>query len=291
VLATEARTLDTYGLPGKYLAVDFADTSNGWIYGQVTQVGATAPVPVLWATHDSGATWRQIDLAHLTMRYGVLTMSAARGVVHALGILPTGSAAIWSSPVARDDWRRTSPAPLPPPAGGGNLVAAIVLKGSAGRALFGNDRGVTGAASLTASGSWVRWTPCADVGHAFTVPVAFSATSLAAVCQIGGFGGYVHYGHMPAGARLGDQWVDTSNEGGSTFVAHNGVHFRDISPYLNFVPGTYAMPRLGVVVAWDSTHGSSVGVIARSVDWGRTWRIAKGATSLASFQSDGGVGP
>jgi hypothetical protein len=100
-------------------------------------------------------------------------------------------AMIEGSPVDTDRWRSASSVTLSGPGGGSQPFSAIVLQGKIGWAVYGNDRGTTGAARLDSQGQWVAWSPpCASVGRSYAVPTASTPADLVAVCVIGGFGGF-----------------------------------------------------------------------------------------------------
>jgi len=91
-------------------SVLFADARDGWAYG-----------PGLWATHDGGATWRQVGTSG---GRAVQAMTASGGqVLASLGAHPV---AVETTPASRDAWRPV------PGAGDGGTGAVPVLTARAG---------------------------------------------------------------------------------------------------------------------------------------------------------------
>ncbi len=132
-------------------AVRFADPLDGWAYG-----------PDLWATHDGGKTWIQVDLTRITGGTAVVwDLEAAAGTAHMAyyAAAPLGFG-IASTPVAHDAWKST---PVFLPVGAGPVPnVQLVIQGTAGW-LIQVDREVVNGARLI-SGSWQTWTPpCSEL--------------------------------------------------------------------------------------------------------------------------------
>lgn len=145
-------------------------------------------------------------------------LEAADGTAYLLLANAQAQANVYRTPVAHDDWTRASTPFLPGPAGGAEPSGAIVLAGSTGWLVEGNDRGTDGSARLV-GGHWVAWTPpCAAVGHSFAIPAASSPSELVAMCVMGGFA-YPLSPAAPRGAKLGSTWLYLSTDGGQTFHA------------------------------------------------------------------------
>ena len=206
--------------PGAGLNVRFANTSDGWIYGGLASAASGATVkPVLWSTHDRGLTWRQDPVRGLGRQDTIFDLEASAGTAYLLeSTTAYGTLAVKSSPVSTDSWHPSSAPPLGWPAGGGEQAGALVLAGSSGWLVEGNDRGTTGSARLE-HGRWGAWRPpCAAVGHSFSIPVASTPNSLVASCVMGGFA-YSLSKAAPRGAKLGSTWLYLSHDGGKTFTA------------------------------------------------------------------------
>ncbi len=129
------------------------------------------------------------------------------------------SVTVESSPVGQDNWHVSDSRGLPTPAGGGSPSGAIVLAGSHGWLVEGNDRGTTGSAQLNNVGRWVPWTaPCESVGDSLAVPAASTSSHLIVECVMGGFA-YPLSSTAPRGATLGSTWLYVSDNAGRTFTA------------------------------------------------------------------------
>lgn len=150
--------------------VRFADRMNGWAFG-----GA------LWATHDGGASWRRVPLAH-----PVTALAASGGVVWAVvvdcasGTSGCGSYAVDRSPVGSDHWNRASLPGLPSDSA---PAPSVGLQGDAIYLLV--NHGSTEELDVSVDGG-THWQerpgPCsADLGGTLTA----SAGALWAVCPTG----------------------------------------------------------------------------------------------------------
>lgn len=106
--------------PSSVSAIRFADRQNGWVFGRS-----------LWSTHDGGASWQRVGLAH-----EVIALEAANGAVWAVVADCSGSAcshyALDKSPVDSDSWTRVRSLPASGPA------PSIALRGSTVGLLVGD---------------------------------------------------------------------------------------------------------------------------------------------------------
>jgi photosystem II stability/assembly factor-like uncharacterized protein len=246
--------------PG-YFGVRFADPKDGWLFGGVEQ-GNTFE-PLMWATHDAGATWtRQPVLPGMTTGIGpVMDVEASAGKVYALVPGKQGAVLDWA-PVSRNDWRPVPTGQLSWPAGGAQPTGSIVLQGGNGWVMVGNDRGITGTARLV-GGRWGPLSPpCAGVGDSYSVPAARNGTDLAAVCQMGGFASPVTKA-APPGARPGSSWLYVSPDAGGHFYAR-----AQLSSALTATFGVVAYPAPHeFLVAQESTTNK----LLASFDAGHHW--------------------
>ena len=253
-------------LYGPYgLEVRFADARDGWIYGGLPSSAGSLEA-VLWSTHDGGATWHHLAVLPGDLRrYDgvVFDLEAAGGTAYLMAPNNSNGVSVESSPVGSDNWRPDTTPPLRNPAGGGQQSGAILLQGTRGWLLEGNDRGVTGSAQLLTTGKtkWSSWAPpCAQVGNSFFVPAASTATNLVAVCQMGGFA-YPLSKSAPPGARLGSYWLYVSKNGGASFSASRPL-------------GGTSYPFSGPLASSSPSHiflGYGAHELLASFNSGRTW--------------------
>jgi hypothetical protein len=207
------------------LNVRFANSQDGWIYGSIPGPTPSAgvdfiePVQYLWSTHDGGRVWRRQSFDWLGKYGSFFDLEAANGTVYVMGDNKTFHVTVESSPVGEDSWHMTNAEQLGLPAGGAQPSGTIVLNGTSGWLVVGNDRETSGAARLSASGQWVPWTPpCTTVGNSFATPAASSSETLVAVCTMGGFAQGLS-SQAPPGAKLGSSWLYLSHDSGNTFEA------------------------------------------------------------------------
>ena len=301
--SNRARTWSTKSLPAPLLAdadrtlggttaaiygaaslnVRFANQNDGWIYG--TLPGKVPPGgvdlvgygPILWSTHDGGRSWRRVRLDWMPRDPSVFDLEAAHGTVYAETMNRSYLVTLSSSPVGEDHWRVVPTQKLYLPAGGGEPSGAIVLSGSSGWLVAGNDRGVSASLRLTTTGTWTTWTqPCGSVGNSYVVPAASSSLDLVVVCQMGGFG-YSLSPSAPPGATLGSNWLYLSSNGGLTF--HSGD---ELEPRNSYFDGVLASPTPGVVVMSRGPGG--VDNLMASFNGGRTWHVVYlGEPTFLSF--------
>ena len=282
------RTVSDY-FPFVQLSIYFTNANDGWIYGSA-QPGTSStgnyvtPVTELWSTHDGGRSWTSLRAGSLGMKFNILSVSASRGQVYAIGWLTDQTFGLWRSSIKTDSWQRVSTPALDAAAGGTSMEGALIFKGANGWLMVGNDRGVTGSARLSNTSRWVKWTaPCESVGGDFNAPAATSATTLVDVCTIGGYGGYVPPGALH-NLKLGSTWIFTSHDGGLTFKPTSRIVVDNSSQILNQLPGLPASPAPGVVLVAES---ASIGqTLSEHLDLtsngGKTWTSVY-ATSPSSL--------
>ena len=260
--------------PGLQLAIYFANTQDGWIYGSVPSGSSNGTYSAeLLSTHDAGHTWSPVSVKSLGMKGGILSLGASHGQVYAIGWKTEQTLGLWRSPIATGSWQRVNTPPLPPAAGGTGMEGALVFKGHSGWLMVGNDRGVTGGARLTNSGHWMKWAgPCARVGGDFAVPVAYSSTALVDACTIGGWGGDVASG-TPKSLKMSTNWIFASHDGGQNFAPTRQVGVGIPTMWLMQVPGLPASPAPGVIlVAKPINKGrTSPEHLFATNNSGRTW--------------------
>jgi hypothetical protein len=273
------------GVPPQ-LNIYFANDRDGWVYG-LTQTNSDTDA-MMWSTINGGQQWAVVPTVSLGMKFNVLAMSASKGWVYAIAGRSADTYGLWRSPIATGDWQRVHTPSLYAAAGGTDMQGALIFKGASGWLMVGNDRGVTGSAQLSSSGSWVKWNaPCEKVGGGYAVPVANSPSSLIDVCSIGGFGEVV----APGTARklkVGTNWLFSSSNGGRTFgpISHFGNE--NTTQWLDGVPGLPASPSPGVIyiVQTYQKGQSDVERLRSTRNDGKTWSTVSVPKSLLmdSFQ-------
>jgi len=234
--------------------VRFADALDGWIYG-----------PSLFATHDGGASWQQLDLGG-----PVVALETSGGFVDAV-VSPcpgqqvcSGSLRLEQAPVTGGAFTTVLTGPTVQTSGGG--LPALSLHAPVG---FVNLSGVSGimpailyaTRSLAGPGGWHAFPdPCAaSAGYSLDAFVAPDVVSLYSLC--GGQGGA---GSIPK------EVVRTEN-GRSTVVGQ---------PPPGGDPEALAATSSGTLVVSAASGASE---LYRSGDGGATW------TTAATF-GDGGIG-
>jgi hypothetical protein len=261
-----------YSVP--QLSIYFSNPNDGWVYGLTQGKKDASPAAVMWSTHDAGKQWLAVPTKSLGMKFNVLAIGASRGSVYAIAWKTDDTFGLWRSSTATDAWQPVHTPALYSAAGGTDMEGALVFKGASGWLMIGNDRGVTGSAQLTSSGSWVKWSsPCDKVGGGYDVPVAYSPTSLVDVCSIGGYGEDVAPG-TPRNLKVGTNWLFASSNGGGTFVPVSRFGNENTSQWLDGVAGLPASPSPGVIfIVQTFQKGQSyVERLLTTRNDGKTWR-------------------
>jgi hypothetical protein len=258
-----------YGVGALNLSVRFANAKDGWIYGSLavpSKVDDESPsyfASVLWSTHVGGLIWSERQ-SWIRGQGTVLDLEATTTTVYAMALNNSDDVTVESSPVGTDRWRVSDAKGLDIPAGGGELSGAIVLSGSHGWLVEGNDRGVSGSDQLSARGQWVPWSPpCYSVGNTLTVPAVSNATTLLAQCQMGGYASPLSR-TAPPGATVGSTWLYVSSDAGRTFTAGS-----ELGPDSDFFGPELASPRLGTILTTARTPQNQY--LRASFDSGRHW--------------------
>ena len=138
-------TLSTGPQTPGYSQIRFADTKNGFAYG-----------PDLYATHDGGSTWHQVDIG------GTVTdLAISAGEVYAtVEPIGGGSGRLTQSPVAHDGWTTVSAAGV---VSGGLWVQGsdVIVQSGVGTGIGGNVLVSTdGGQSFTAHPAPSPGLPC-----------------------------------------------------------------------------------------------------------------------------------
>jgi hypothetical protein len=265
---------------GGGLNVRFANLLDGWIYGGLlvpSQFQGTSQ-PVVWSTHNGGATWVEDHLpAGLNTKGTVFDLEAASGTVYLMAHDKSFGVTVESSPLTHDSWSHDNAVGLGSPAGGGEQSGAFVLQGTHGWLVEGNDRGTTGSGELV-GGQWVGWVPpCASVGDSFAIPAASTPDDLVAVCVMGGFAEGLSKS-APKGASLGSSWLYLSSNGGSSFQAGP-----ELGPLGDFFGSVLASPAPGVILL---SHGDIGQDLIASFNGGHTWaNVYHGELTYLGFTS------
>lgn len=268
---------------GSLLGVRFADAEDGWIYGFVPSGQRVIGLKTaIWSTHDGGASWHPVAIAGFDPALGgVLDLEAGGGRAYALLYRMTAFGGyesplvLESTPSGEDGWAPV-PAPLGLPGGGGNITGAILLQGTTGWVVEGNDRGTSGSARLVA-GRWRAWAPpCDELGRSLAYPAAANAYDLAAVCVMGGFASPLPAA-APRGATLGSAWLYESGDGGAIWsaVAQLGREGEDYGAQL-------ARPTPSSYLVSGISQGQTV--LEASFDGGRRWSVVhRGSLGYLGF--------
>jgi hypothetical protein len=279
-------SLSRYIATPPQLSIYFANARDGWVYG-LTQ-GKSNTDPVMWSTTNGGQQWTAVPTRSLGMEFNVLAMGASRGWVYAIAGKNIDTFGLWRSSIATHGWRRVHTPSLYTAAGGTNMEGALIFKGTSGWLMVGNDRGVTGSAQLSSSGSWVKWNaPCEKVGGGYDVPVANSPVLLVDVCSIGGFGESVAPGTARS-LKVGTNWLFSSRNGGRSFIPLSHFGNENTTEWLDGVPGLPASPSPGVIFTVQ-TYQKGQSYVERLLSTrndGKTWHTVYDPKSLSmdSFQ-------
>jgi hypothetical protein len=265
---------------GGGLNVRFANLVDGWIYGGLlvpSQFQGTSQ-PVVWSTHNGGATWVEDRLpAGLATIGTIFDLEVAGSRVYLMAHDKSFGVTVESSPLARDSWQHANTVGLGSPAGGGEQSGAFVIQGAHGWLVEGNDRGTTGSAELV-GGQWVGWAPpCASVGDSFAIPAASTPEDLIAVCVMGGFAEGLSKS-APKGATLGSSWLYSSSNGGTSFQAGP-----ELGPLGDFFGEVLASPAPGVILL---SHGDMGQDLTASFNGGHSWTtVYHGELTYLGFTS------
>jgi hypothetical protein len=96
---------------GGGLNVRFANLLDGWIYGGllVPSQDQGNSQPVVWSTHNGGATWVQDRLpAGLNTTGTIFDLEVSGGRVYLMAPDKTFGVSVESSPLSRDSWQRAT---------------------------------------------------------------------------------------------------------------------------------------------------------------------------------------
>jgi hypothetical protein len=235
--------------------IRFADPLDGWAFG-----------PGLWATHNGGASWQQVNLGG-----SVVSLETAGGYVDAV-VSPCQRDSQCTGALRLEQARATSgpfTAILTGPGGqvGGTVTSDLSLQPAVGFALLGY--GMTAASTyLYATGNlasphgWNRFPdPCAAAGAQVELSsfIAPNSTLLYTLCT----------GNAAAGST--EKFAVVTDDGHSSVAG---------APPLAGDGGMLAATATGTLVL---ATASAASFLDRSTDGGRTW------ATVGSFD-DGGIG-
>jgi len=265
---------------GTGLRVYFANRQDGWIYGTLpyhTQPGSVYGMTnqvVIWSTHDGGSHWGEVHLSWINPQGSILDLEASGPTAYLMAWAKGFHVALAKSVVGTDNWQLDAAPSLGVPAGGGAVVGQLLLRGSKGWLIEGNDRGIIGSDQLDGTGHWVTWRPpCSSNDDADGLLAAASGSDLVTVCSIGGYGGYVSPGGPP-GAVLASNWLYVSRDGGATF--HAVSH---LPQPVFFQEEALAYLEPGVIFAGG--QGTSGRNLLGSFDGGRQWQKVYAGQALS----------
>jgi photosystem II stability/assembly factor-like uncharacterized protein len=237
----------------EFARIVFADADDGWAYDDNEEVGATGYQ--LFATHDGGSTWTQIQLG-APNKWGIAALDTAAGHVWAViyGDTSSNDYSILGSSANEDGWTAAS-LTLPLGAGGGPGFQ-VVLEGSNGW-IVDYDRG-TLAGALLNNGVWATWTPpCEGRSYGDAELAGISTKYLVAFCPPN-----LDANNPPPAALF------ASTDGGQSF--------HELTSTLPSSVGSLTGSPNGALFCFDPQG------IAASFDGGATWQTA---LSLAADQS------
>jgi hypothetical protein len=259
------------------MKIYFANKNDGWISGLLRNG------PIFWSTHNGGRQWRRLSTALMGPYGSIYDIESTSQTAYLIAQNKAYRVSLESSPVGHDDWRALRTPVLNLPAGGAESGGSIVLKGTTGWLVVGNDRGVSGSARLSANGSWVKWTPpCYSVGNSYVVPAATTTRDLVVVCQMGGFASPLSK-TAPPGAKLQSNWLYFSHNAGRTFV-----HGDELHPLLQY-DEVLAAPAPGIILLSQilDSNLNDTQQLLRSVDGGRRWSVVyRGWVYSLAFQNN-----
>jgi photosystem II stability/assembly factor-like uncharacterized protein len=237
----------------EFARIAFADANDGWAYDDNEEVGATGYQ--LFATHNGGSTWTQIQLG-AGNNWGIAALDTAPGHVWAIiyGDTSSDNYSILGSSADEDSWSAAS-FTLPLGAGGGPGFQ-IVLEGSNGW-IVDYDRGTLAGAFLY-NGVWATWTPpCEGPSYGDAELAGISTKYLVAFC--------------PPNLDANDP------PPAALFASTNGgQNFHELTTMLPLSVGSLAGSPSGALFCFDPQG------IAASFDDGATWETV---LSLAAGQS------
>jgi hypothetical protein len=252
------------------LSIRFADARDGWISGNL---GGS---PVMWATHDGGATWTPVALPGAEPGASLDALEASAGRVDAVLASAGGTFVVDTSIVGADAW--TTAVTLPAGARSDIASATLVLQGVDGWVVGTDGKVVSGA--RTASGiatatGWTTWNPPCRKGDGPAYLAASAPTDLVAVCEEGLYGPAAD---APAGTSGVFERVFTSGDSGATFTAGAVVPAADRSDMI-------ASPSAGVIVgAASGTSGTLVTSADGGATWSTSWRDPAATITQVGFE-------
>ncbi|MFE3255378.1 WD40/YVTN/BNR-like repeat-containing protein [Nocardia sp. NPDC059091] len=227
----------------------FADARNGWI-----RAGDK-----LFATHDGGKTWREIDL-DIDPVVDAWSFTISDDSVYIATVQPGERTVLFTSPLTRDAW--TGPTEIPVPGSGGPAPSAAVTVLGSRAWMVVTNRGADGARSV--DGTWTPWKlPCGGNGPAAWHP--FSEKRLVALC---GRSGPYSDGGTPT-------QLMTSTDGGVTFTETG-----QLSPTLSAAAALIPADPTHLVAALDDQ-------LLTSADGGATWTTTYRAPAPGWRESSG----
>jgi hypothetical protein len=267
----------TYGSAYATITVDFADATDGWIYGTVpapVTPATTNPnwVSRLWSTHNGGDTWRQVRLGPLSLAGGVIQMATHAKWTYLFGMsFQRDRALLLGTRSNADQWTSKSHEVMELPAGGSPLEGAFTFARSSGWFVAGNDRGFTSSARLMSNGSWSSWKGPSfeNLGASFAPVSVVSNRVLFAEDQSAGFF-YPPASSDPRGWNNGASWLFISYDAGANFKPFRQLSNSYRGSY-GTVPGLPAVPAPGTILLLRSSNSGNL--LVRSSNWGRTWRV------------------
>lgn len=232
------------GAPG-VANLRFADPADGWAFGSE-----------LWATHDGGSHWKQLQLpGGEGLPASVVSLEAGGGQAYALDIpgtqqsSGTGTAQLYQTAVGSDAWAPVAGASVPRAESGLVIVSGsgvwIVVQTAGGQAVF---------LARGASGWSPRALPC---GQPSLAVAAATAQSMATICSGGGAAGSEPK-QLYLSSNGGQSWqpASTGPSGGDTLEV------------------AMASPSVVVVAA-----ASGASWLYGTFDGGRTWSTVEQDTS------------